>query len=854
MAKRQSLVKPARPSGLAKPAAKTPALLQHAPSRPKSERAEFLTLAKARFTQSEEADSDQRTREIAALRFYAGDQWPEDVKNARQGQNANQGTGLPPIPARPCIVVNKVREPVRQVLNQERMTDMGSSIVPADDFGSLGQTITPEEIQLREGLLRKIQRESDAADARTWAFARAVIAGRGYYAITTDYAPGKTFDQDIKYRRLYQQASVSLDPAHEQPDGSDANWGFIATWVPWDEYRADYGERNGKTNRWTTEGDADQAWEAIGDEAPDWVKGDGDKPETRAVRVVEYFYKKFEPRMLAMLADGTVAWQDELPDGAPVRETRRVQQPKVRWAKIDGCDDDVLEETEWPSPYIPIIKVLGEEIVPYDDERRAQGMVEPAMSSNQGFNFMVSAMVEKIAIEPKASTMMVAGQDEGFEQEWQLANIRNISPLHYNAKVEGVPETLGPPSRLDTNPAGIQAIALSMREFDAAIRATMSGAVGLADPSVGGVDPALRSGKALKALMDQRQQGNSNFLDNLKRSVTYEGRIVNSLLQPIYGRPGRLVRLLNGQNEPESALIGVPYVMQGGPDGKMVPQPAPEGTPDAKQVTLTEGATFNVAIKVGRDFDTRRQEEGTAAGELISANPEFMAWFGDIFLKNQDWPGSDEMAKRAKVMLAPPIQQMLSQETPIPPQAQQQIAQLTQQLEATTGFAQQLHEQIQTKQVEQQGKLQEATLKEQAENEREAMRLQTEQAIAMAKLQIEMRKLEVQVEIEAAKLGSAASLKRLELEQQQLHAHTDAQLRQQKLGADMAAQEMERQSGRDEAREQRQFDGSQQAADRTLTREQTEAQRADAERDRAFQASEAERQRQAEAQRSEAGE
>lgn len=840
-------------------ARKRPPTRDPLPEKPsRSPRAEFLSLAKARYAQWQAADKDQTARELSDLKFYAGEQWPEDIKAARAGQDQN-GV-IPPVPARPCLTINKVREPVRQVLNQERQADMGASLVPADDFEGDTGPISKEEIELREGLLRRIQRESHAADARTWAFTRAAIAGRGYYGITTQYAPGKTFDQEIVYRRFYNQAAVGLDPAHEQPDGSDAEWGFIGTWVPWPEYRAEYGERNGKKNRWA-QGDSKSAWEALGAESPKWVEGsentvfkvndkESETRDTRAVLVVEYYYTERTTVEIALVEvadpNGLVAPQlltietSQLTPRMKVIERRRYTEKQIKWAKIDGCDDDVLEETDWPGQYIPIIKVLGEELQPYDDERRCEGMVRSARDSNQGFNFMISAMVETIALAPKAPIVGVAGQFEGFESAWDQANVRNIPRLEYNARVDGVPETLPPPQRQVAEPP-IQAIAVALREFDSSVRATTGGAVGLADPSVGGVDPALRSGKAIARLLQEKQSANSNFLDNLKRSCDYEARIVNDLLWPIYGRrPGRLVRLLNGELEPEAALLGVPYVMDG-----QKPLPAQPGQPDAKQVSLTKGATFNVAIKVGRDYDLRRQEEGTAAGELLAAKPDLWQIIGDIFVKNQDWPGSQEMADRFKVMLAPPIQQLLSQKTPLPPEAQAQIAQLQQQLEGLGKVAQEQAGIIQTKGVEQQGKLQEAQLKEQAENQREQLRLQAELLKAeqdnAAKVQIAEIQANTQFGVAELKAGLDNYKMRLEhietllgheAEAAQLRAEQahDAQQLGENRAMDVQMQREERAVNVGEAREGRQF------------------QREERREGEAFQADEAERGRMAEQQ------
>jgi hypothetical protein len=121
--------------------------------------------ARTRAKLAFDADKSQRTRETEDLRYYAGDQWPTDVRQARLGQQANGN--LPPVPARPTLTINKLREPVLSVLNQERQSDIGIELVPADDFGDLGVTPDDTEITLREGLTRRIQRESVAASART---------------------------------------------------------------------------------------------------------------------------------------------------------------------------------------------------------------------------------------------------------------------------------------------------------------------------------------------------------------------------------------------------------------------------------------------------------------------------------------------------------------------------------------------------------------------------------------------------------------------------------------------------------------------------------------------------------------
>jgi hypothetical protein len=705
-----------------------------------AERTKFLKLARERWEQAQDSEKNQREREKEDLKFYAGDQWPEDIKTSRAGQNA--ANGLPPVPARPCLTINKTREPVRQVLNQERQSDMGIEIVPADDFGELVGPIDETEIQLREGLVRRIQRESKAADARTWAFNRSTIAGRGYYGVMTRYVPGKTNDQEIYIHRWYNQSCVTLDPAHEQPDGSDAEWAFVGTDLPWARYKAEYQKRNGRANAVCTY--TDDEFRALGDDKPGWYTTVG---ETRMCRVVDYYYTERTARTLCTLADGSVAWEDELGEDAEVVDSRDVIEKTIKWAKLDGCDDDVLEETEWPGPDLPIVKVLGEELQPYDEERRCEGMVRPMREPGRGYNFMVSNWVERVGLSALVPVMMAEGQDEGFEAEWDVINTRTLGRIHYKqVDLEGRPAPApGVPPNRSPDIAGIAA---SVQLFDEAIQSTS----GQHDPSLGKVDPSVKSGRAIEALREQSQRSSNHYLDNLQRSMRYEGQIINNLLYPIYGRPGRVARILNGEGEAETVLLHQPMIRQNGK-----PVPAPEGHPDAKRYTLTKDAQFNVIVKVSKNYDSRRTQEAAIIGELLTKNPELMTWFGDLFFKNQDGPGHQQMADRAKVMLDPKIQQMLAskeQGLNVPPELQaklaaadQQIQQLTQQLqEATAPGA------IERVKQEGQQQIKAADLQFQ----REKLEADNETKIAVAELGAKVDRLALFLE-ERARLGVEAA-------------------------------------------------------------------------------------------------
>lgn len=701
------------------------------PRTPTEEEA-TIKLARERWDLAEIADDAQRKREMADLRFYAGDQWPAETITQRAGMPPGAlGAGMPPVPARPCLTINKVREPVRQVLNNERQSDYGVEIVAADDFGGLTEP-TPDmqqEIELREGLVRRIQRESSAADARSWAFTRAAIAGRGYYGVMTRYLPGKTWDQEIYIQRYYNQASVTLDPAHEQPDGSDAEWGFVGNDMQWSAYQAAH-PKNARGKKNPVAHCTDTEWRALGDDAPKWFRTEG---KTRMVRVVDYWYADYKNRTLCLMPDGSSAFKDELPDDAPKPiDSREVVERKITWCKIDGTQ--ILDETDWPGPDLPIVKVVGEELQPYDAERRVEGMVRPARDSQEGFNAMVSKLVETVGLAPIPPFIAAEGTIEPYKAWYQAAATRTLPYLPYSPyDLKGQPAP--PPTRPNAMDGQLlAAISGSVQMFDATIKDT----TGIPDAMLGKVDPSVRSGRAVDLLRKQGQQGTGHYLDNLKRSIRYEGQIVNNLLYPIYGtRPGRLARIVSGQGESQTITIttpppqpaqtlpapGGPQVAAPGAPPAPMPPAAPQGmapgqppvtpgapptaappAPTPKTYALTKDTHFNVICKVTRSFDSRRDEESDLIATVLQADPKAMQIYGDLFFKNQDGPGHEEMAERARVMLAPPVQALLadkqSGEQSVPPIYKAQIDQLKQQLDDAHKVLQKFAEEAQGKQAD----------------------------------------------------------------------------------------------------------------------------------------------------------
>ncbi len=645
-----------------------------------------LATARERFELASTATNKQREREKEAIGFYNGHQWSKELLDSRKGQSIGNGSNTQTTPARPSLVINKTREPVRQVLNQERESDLSIEIVPADDFAGLSEPIDSGEIELREGFLRRIQRDQECEDARSWAFNRAVIAGKGYRVVMTRYVPGKSQDQEVYIERIYDQNSVLIDPSHVQPDGSDAEWEFWGTDMFLSAFLGEYGDKT----KLKTISNSDDTWRTLGEQAPGWFTGEGDQ---KSLRVMNYCYVEHEPKEVYHLSNGAGAYADELdslPPGVTVLTDEDTGKPQchtddvrtVKWCKITGSE--ILEETTWPSRWLPLIEEVGEELQPYEGERYSEGVVQPMMDSCKGNNYIVSKFVEQVGLTPIPPWMMAAGQDEGFQDEYMASTTRTLPVLHYN-QVDDNDRQAPPPARTNVS-TDVAAIATGVQIFGQAIAATSV----VPQTALGHVDPSVKSGKLAQALIQQGNQGTSNFMDNHVRSMRHEMRVVNDLLYPIYGRPGRLARIVNKQGEQESVIVGQPFVMQGeGPQARPMPVngQAPADGKQAKTLKLTKDADFNIALVVKRKAETRNREIAEILGGVISADPQQMTIIGDLFWKVLDMPDHEKLAERYKAVLDPRVLAVINGEQAPDPKTQAQLAELTQQNQALQQLA-----------------------------------------------------------------------------------------------------------------------------------------------------------------------
>ena len=658
-----------------------------------------MDTALARFQWSRDAYDQQRQREQEDLAFQVPElQW--DQESRRQRESTVVGNLV--VPARPTLSIPKLDQPVQMLLNQQRAAHLGVQI------HALSEDANSETAETIQGLYRAIERESRAQLARGWAFERAVKCGLGFYRVNTVYDEdtANPFDQKIVIQRILHQDAVFLDPAAQQPDWSDGQFAFLCTWMSLDAYRREYPNSQVSTYR------DHEALRALYQETPDWVRLDGSEAQ-QAVLVAEYWRKDYRDREVVALPDGRFVYTDELPAGTTVPDDaprRTVRDCVVRWSVINGVEA-VMPETEWNGKYIPIVPVVGRELVPFSQERRWVGMIRPARDGQRLYNFAASNAVEIGALEPRAPWLMQEGQDEDYEQQWAEANTRNFPVLKYKpTTLMGQPAP--PPQRVPIDGNRLTVSMQLLAQADQFIQTSTA----VFDPSLGRLNNTDRSGRAVLALQQQSDAGSSHYLDNLATiAMTYEAKVVLDLLPRIYDRAQRVVQILNGEDDPRMVMLNAPFVQN---PRTQRPQAVPPGMPlppKAQLFDLRKGV-YGVSVSVGRTYQTRLEEGAQEIGQILQAAPGLMPIIGPTYFKFRDFPGAREIADLLKTMRAqqyPFLDHDKGQNDPAALQAH--INSLQQQLQQAQQHLKQAAMELETKQAQQQAQIDVARLKAEAD-------------------------------------------------------------------------------------------------------------------------------------------
>lgn len=597
--------------------------------RKPAENEKLIEEMKRRFARCEDHESTNRPLWIADLKFANADpengyQWSEAMRKQRETDQ------------RPALTINKTKQHNRQITNEARQNKPAVRVSPVDDGAD------KETAEVFNGIIRHIESNSSADTAYDQAAEFAVDAGLGYWRVTTDYADENSFDQEIYIKAVKNPLSIYLDPDIQEADGSDARFGFVFKEMPREEFEDKYPDA----------------------EAVTWPLGGGDNWLSKdIIRLVEYYKivekadtlcrdaNSGETFLLSAIED---AEQAKMIKADPAFKKRSVQKRTCKWYLIAG--HQVLEQTDWLGKYIPIVRVVGDE-VEIDGKVERKGHTRPMKDAQRMYNYNSSASVEYGALQTKTPIIAAAESIEGYSEFWERANTENLPYLPYNAFDEQgnaypAPHRMTAPAPAQLFLQGMQTAAEEMKMASGQYDASM------------GARSNETSGRAIVARERQGDTATFHFPDNVNRAIKFTGKILVDLIPKIFDAP-RVARILGEDGSADEARLdpSQPKAMveTQGADGKI------------QRIYNLSVGRYDVTAVPGPSYGSKRAEAFQALSEISSRNPALMDKAGDLIMLAADFPMADKIAKRLAKALPPELRDEEEGKAQVPPEVQQQL-------------------------------------------------------------------------------------------------------------------------------------------------------------------------------------
>lgn len=536
--------------------------------------AAFIKEARERFQRAVDFDRENRDQGIEDLKFYAGEQWDTEAQAARKG--------------RPMLIINSLPSFVAQVVGDIRINRPAIRVRPADDGDK-------DLAEVREGLIRAIERDSDAQGVYVNAANNQVACGIGNFRIGLKYASNDGFDRDLIIQAIPNAFAVTWDPYATERTAKDATHCFVSDMVPRKDFETQY------------DSVLDSGLEVPLHDTDGWYSQD-------SVRITEYWLIKTTRVDLAMLEGGSVVKASEVPQGVVPIRTRTADVKSACMYLITGTQ--VLNGPyEYPIDRLPIIRVQGWE-VNVGDRRIRGGLVRHARDSQRLKNYWRSVSAEMLALAPKGKWLLEERQ-EGDQDGFRDAISSDDPVLTYTGP--NAPQFIGPPMM---NSAVLQESNLNAQD--------MKDTTGLHDASLGARSNET-SGRAIMARQREGDVATYIYPDNLQAAIREGGRVLNMLIPTVFDT-ARTIRVLG---EDDSVKI------------KRVNDKA-----DPKSLDINSGK-YDVSIESGPSYSTKRVEAAESMMQFVQAVPSAAAVSGDLIAKAQDWPMANEIAERLKKTLPP---------------------------------------------------------------------------------------------------------------------------------------------------------------------------------------------------------
>jgi hypothetical protein len=557
---------------------------------------------------------------------------------------------------KPAMTFNKLYDTTKKVVGEQRKNK------PDLMVRSLTGKSTQKQIDLRADLVRTISYQSENDLVYQTAFRSALMMGYGAFEICLDYENSKSFNQIIRYELIPDATRTSFDPTALKPHKGDGNFCARQYVYTKEEFYATFPAVMNPVSYADPRSLLDFQW------------------ETRdTIIVCKYSRKEWFPIKLFLLSDGRsvteeewdemqpeIKMQTELADASQVvGDLIRKTIPKIIGERISKdykirqyvlTQNQIIEFTDWPSKYLPIIFVDGDSNY-INGQQYTRSFIHEAKDAQKFVNYVGSEIAAEIKNRRREQWLGTPDNIKGNEQMWRNPELQaGMLTAAPDPKTGAMPQKMPQWELSATLQQQFQRGSQDIREI-----------LGFSEnEALQGHD---MSGKARRERKLEGSMSAYVWFDNLNQAVEQGGRVVLDLLPVVAGEFERHMVVSKADGHTESIILN--KVTGETEDG------------DSIRDNTLDGGDYDVEIDTGPSFAVQKDMALEFFQQTLQANPQVFPLIADLWAKNLDVQFMPQISERFKTLVPPQIiaKEEGKQLPPQPPNPQEQMmqAQLAQQ-------------------------------------------------------------------------------------------------------------------------------------------------------------------------------
>lgn len=567
--------------------------------------------------QGVEKNQREEVEEQKLFLLEKGGMWDAEIVNKMPGRYRGQFDQISPIND--------------QITGEMTASDFAITVAPT------GGEATEETAEVIAGIIRHIENISNASELYSRIGKSLVMGGLDGLEVVQKHVDANTFDQDLMFEYISDwYKSVWFDLGAVKQDKSDAEWAIKLRQMPAAKY----------DKRWP-----DGSGMSVGDNLTN-LHGNHSIEKYDSVTVGKLYYKKPRDINLVKMSDGAVyednsdfkkIKDEKAASGITVVDTRVRKSWRVYTRLLDG-GGWLGEEEETVFSSIPLVPVYGNyEVV--DTKNYYSGKTRSLMDAQRGLNFAISAETEDVALSPKDDIWMTPQQKKGHD--YSQINVDGKACRLYNHD----PQTSLPPFRMGAR-SGSPGLQNSAGTFQALLQKSGN----MDDPSMG-QNPGLQSGVALNTLVQQSNNGSVDWFKSMETCICQLYNVCVEATPETYDG-ARQQRILGEDGTSKTVSLNERVV--------------DDQTQTVVELNdLTKGS-YSATCSMGAAFKNQQEQATSNMIDLLQIDPAAIDLSRDVLYKNQTWPGSDVIAKRARQLA---IDSGTVQESELTDEERQEIAQ-----------------------------------------------------------------------------------------------------------------------------------------------------------------------------------